>query len=102
MIKASLGAVAAPGGWDGNRAKLPVTFDGNRLRPGHYEGEIELEGSAGNARIPFTAKVAGPSFWPPFLTVVACAARRAQFRARWRAACRLFRRMWFPVGSRCH
>ena len=77
MIKSSLGAVATPGGWDGNRAKLPVTFDGNRLSPGHYEGEIELEGSAGNLRVPFAAKVAGPSFWPPFLTVVGCGAAGA-------------------------
>ena len=72
MIKSSLGAVATPGGWDGNRAKLPVTFDGLRLNPGHYQGEIELDGSAGNFRIPFTAKVAGPSWWAPFLTVVGC------------------------------
>ncbi len=72
MIKSSLGAVATPGGWDGNRARLPVTFDGMRLTPGDYEGELELEGSAGNIRIPFTAKVAGPSWWAPFLTVVAC------------------------------
>ena len=72
MIKSSLGAVATPGGWDGNRARLPVTFDGMRLNAGHYEGELELEGSAGNFRIPFTAKVAGPSWWAPFLTVVGC------------------------------
>ncbi len=72
MIKSSLGAVATPGGWDGNRAKLPVTFDGMRLAAGHYEGELELEGSAGNIRIPFTAQVAGPSWWAPFLTVVGC------------------------------
>ena len=72
MIKSSLGAVATAGGWDGNRAKLPVTFDGLRLDPGHYEGEIELDGSAGNFRIPFTAQVAGPSWWAPFLTVVGC------------------------------
>ena len=74
IIKASLGAVATPGGWDGNRARLPVTFDGNRLKPGAYEGELELEGSAGQLRVPFSARVAGPSWWPPFLTVVGCGA----------------------------
>ena len=72
IIKSSLGAVATPGGWDGNRAKLPVTFDGMRLNAGRYQGEIELESSAGNFRIPFTAQVAGPSWWAPFLTVVGC------------------------------
>ena len=77
MIKSSLGAVATPGGWDGNRAKLPVTFDGMRLNAGHYEGELELESSAGNFRIPFSAKVAGPSWWAPFLTVVGCGAAGA-------------------------
>ena len=77
MIRASLGAVSTPGGWDGNRARLPVSFDGLRLHPGHYEGEIELDGSAGQTRIPFSAKVAGPSLWPPFLTVVWCGAAGA-------------------------
>ncbi len=77
LVRASLGAVATPGGWDGNRARLPVSFDGLRLHPGHYEGEIELDGSAGQTRIPFTAKVAGPSLWPPFLTVVWCGAAGA-------------------------
>ncbi len=77
IIKASLGAVATPGGWDGNRAKLPVTFDGMRLNAGHYEGEIELDGSAGNFRIPFTARVAGPSWWAPFFTVIGCGAAGA-------------------------
>ncbi len=77
MIRASLGAVSTPGGWDGNRARLPVSFDGMRLSPGHYEGEIDLDGSAGQTRIPFTAKVAGPSLWPPFLTVVWCGAAGA-------------------------
>ena len=77
LVRASLGAVATPGGWDGNRARLPVSFDGMRLNPGHYEGEIELDGSAGQTRIPFSAKVAGPSLWPPFLTVVWCGAAGA-------------------------
>ncbi len=72
ILKSTLGAVATPGGWDGNRAKLPVTFDGMRLNAGHYQGELELESSAGNFRIPFVAQVAGPSWWAPFLTVVGC------------------------------
>ena len=69
--------MATAGGWDGNRARLPVTFDGMRLNAGHYEGEIELDSSAGNFRIPFVARVAGPSWWAPFLTVVACGAAGA-------------------------
>ena len=77
LIRASLGAVATPGGWDGNRARLPVSFDAMRLAPGHYEGELELEGSAGQTRIPFSARVAGPSLWPPFLTVAGCGAAGA-------------------------
>lgn len=77
LIRASLGAVATPGGWDGNRARLPVAFDGMRLAPGTYEGELELDGSAGKTRIPFTARVLGPSLWPPFLTVVGCGAAGA-------------------------
>ena len=77
MIRASLGAVATPGGWDGNRARLPVTFDAGRLAPGNYQGELELESSAGQTRIPFTARVAGPSWWPPFLTVAGCGAAGA-------------------------
>ena len=71
-ISANLGALSTPGGWDGNRARVPVTFDANRLAPGHYQGEIELDSLAGVQRIPFVARVAGPSFWPAFLTVVLC------------------------------
>ena len=77
LIRASLGAIATPGGWDGNRARLPVSFDAMRLSPGHYQGELELEGSAGQTRIPFAARVAGPSLWPPFLTVAGCGAAGA-------------------------
>ena len=77
LIRASLGAVATPGGWDGNRARVPVTFDAGRLAPGNYQGELELESSAGQTRIAFTARVAGPSLWPPFLTVAGCGAAGA-------------------------
>ena len=71
-ISASLGALSTPGGWDGNRARVPVTFDANRLAPGHYQGEIELDSLAGTQRIPFVARVAGPSVLPAFLTVLLC------------------------------
>ena len=74
IVKASLGAVSTPGGWDGNRARLPVTFDANRLQAGTYQGEIEIESLAGTQRIPFAARVAGPSWWPAFLTVIFCGA----------------------------
>ncbi|PQV64560.1 Serine/threonine protein kinase [Abditibacterium utsteinense] len=70
LIRASHPAILTHGEWDGNNAKIPVTFDANRLRPGKYTGEITLDSSAGERIVPFSARVSGPSWLAPFLTVL--------------------------------
>ncbi len=70
LVRASHPAVSTYGEWDGNRARLPVTFDANRLRPGHYAGELSLDSSAGQFSVPFEADVRGPSWLAPFWTVL--------------------------------
>ena len=70
LIRASHPAISTYGEWDGNKAKIPVTFDANRLRPGKYTGELTLDSSAGERVIPFVARVSGPSWLAPFLTVL--------------------------------
>ncbi|HEX8463021.1 MAG TPA: protein kinase, partial [Abditibacterium sp.] len=70
QIRASHPAVSTYGEWDGNKAKIPVTFDANRLRPGKYTGELILDSSAGERVIPFVARVSGPSWLAPFLTTL--------------------------------
>jgi serine/threonine protein kinase len=70
LVRASHPAVSTYGEWDGNKAKIPVTFDANRLHPGKYTGELTLDSSAGERIIPFTARVSGPSWLAPFLTVL--------------------------------
>lgn len=74
LVRASHPAVSTYGEWDGNRARLPVTFDANRLRPGHYAGELTLDSSAGQIAVPFEAEVSGPSWLAPFWTVLICGA----------------------------
>lgn len=70
LIRASHPAVSTYGEWDGNKTKIPVTFDANRLRPGKYTGELTLDSSAGERVLPFSARVRGPSWLAPFLTVL--------------------------------
>ena len=70
LIRASHPSISTFGEWDGNKAKIPVTFDANRLAPGKYSGEIRLDSSAGERIVPFSARVSGPSWLAPFLTVL--------------------------------
>ncbi len=70
LVRASHPAISSFGEWDGNKIKIPVTFDANRLSPGKYSGEITLDSSAGERIVPFSARVSGPSWAAPFLTVL--------------------------------
>jgi serine/threonine protein kinase len=70
LIRASHPSISTYGEWDGNKAKIPVSFDAHRLRPGKYTGELVLDSSAGERVLPFSARVRGPSWLAPFLTVL--------------------------------
>jgi len=67
----SAGALSTPGAWEGEAVDIPFTFDSFRLRPGRYEGQVQLSGSMGLINIPWTALVRGPSALAPFATVLA-------------------------------
>lgn len=65
------GALSTPGAFEGESPVIEFTFDAFRLRPGRYDGQIELSGSMGDLIIPWTARVRGPSALVPFLVVLA-------------------------------
>lgn len=64
------GALSTPGAFEGESVDIPFTFDAFRLRPGRYDGQVQLSGSMGQISIPWTARVRGPSAWVPFLVVL--------------------------------
>ncbi|BCM90173.1 serine/threonine-protein kinase StkP [Abditibacteriota bacterium] len=65
------GAVSTPGAFEGESPTIEFTFDAFRLRPGRYDGQIDLSGSMGDMVVPWTARVRGPSTLVPFLVVLA-------------------------------
>ena len=65
------GAISTPGSFEGQSPNIEFTFDSFRLRPGRYDGEIQLNGSMGDVTIPWTARVRGPSALVPFAVVLA-------------------------------
>ncbi len=65
------GALSCHGSFEGDSPEIEFTFDAFRLRPGRYDGHIELSGSMGELTIPWTARVRGPSALVPFLVVLA-------------------------------
>ncbi len=65
------GALSTPGAFEGEEPEIEFTFDSFRLRPGRYDGQIELSGSMGDMVVPWTARVRGPSTLVPFLVVLA-------------------------------
>ena len=65
------GALSCHGSFAGDSPEIEFTFDAFRLRPGRYDGHIELSGSMGELTIPWTARVRGPSALVPFLVVLA-------------------------------
>ncbi len=64
------GALSTPGAFEGESVDIPFTFDAFRLRPGRYDGQVQLSGSMGQISIPWTARVRGPSVLVPFLVVL--------------------------------
>ena len=66
----SAGALSTPGAFEGENVEIPFTFDAFRLRPGRYDGQVQLNGSMGQLSIPWTARVRGPSVLVPFLVVL--------------------------------
>ncbi|RYX85445.1 serine/threonine protein kinase [bacterium] len=65
------GALSTPGTFEGESPAIEFTFDAFRLRPGRYEGQIDLSGSMGDMVVPWTARVRGPSTFVPFMVVLA-------------------------------
>lgn len=65
------GALSTPGAFEGESPVIEFTFDAFRLRPGRYDGQIDLSGSMGDMVVPWTARVRGPSTLVPFLVVLA-------------------------------
>jgi serine/threonine protein kinase len=72
LVRASHSAVKTKGAFEGNQTRLSVIFDANRLPPGVYQGQLEIDSSAGQTAIPFRARVKGPSFLTPFITTAFC------------------------------
>ncbi|HVF85142.1 MAG TPA: hypothetical protein VM821_04110, partial [Abditibacteriaceae bacterium] len=48
-----------PEGFDGNNQTILVSFDSRNLQTGRHTGEIVIDSSAGEWRVPFVAQVAG-------------------------------------------
>ncbi len=65
------GALSTHGSFEGEAPEIEFTFDAFRLRPGKYDGRIELSGSMGDLSVPWTARVRGPSVLAPFAVVLA-------------------------------
>lgn len=64
------GALSCHGSFEGDAPEIEFTFDAFRLRPGRYDGQIQLSGSMGELVVPWTARVRGPSVLVPFLVVL--------------------------------
>ncbi len=77
LVRASHSSIKTHGAFEGNQPRVNVIFDANRLSPGVYNGQIEIDSSAGQIAIPFRARVSGPSFLTPFMVTSLCGAAGA-------------------------
>ena len=59
-----------PAEFDGNRVLLPITFDASRAERGGHSGDIVIDSSAGEWRLPFSATIYRKRSWAPAVTVV--------------------------------
>jgi hypothetical protein len=75
-------------GFEGNRHNIPVTLDARRLPPGEFEGEVVVDSSAGEVRVPVVATVQGEASaeiaatvwgWAVAGSAAGCALRLAPF-----------------------
>lgn len=57
LLKSSHRSVNAPGEFDGNNAVLEVDLNASRMDGGEYSGELTIDSSAGEMRVPFRAIV---------------------------------------------
>jgi hypothetical protein len=70
LMRASHRNLQGPRSFDGNHIALPITFNTKRLASGSHSGELVIDSSAGELRLPFFARVKAPPLLAPFLTVV--------------------------------
>lgn len=61
VLNANRRRVQLPSEFDGNIATLPVLVDAARLKSGEHLGEITIDSSAGETRVPFRVVVEGSS-----------------------------------------
>ena len=54
-----------PAEFDGNRACVPVTVQTKHLTGGRHHGEIVIDSSAGEVRLPFAVTVTAAHLWRP-------------------------------------
>lgn len=55
LLKSSHRSVSLPDEFDGNNAVLQITLDASRMDGGDYSGDITIDSSAGEMRVPFRA-----------------------------------------------
>jgi len=70
LMKTSHRNLQGPRSFDGNTLALPVTINTKRLAPGAHGGDLVIDSSAGELRLPFSVEVKSPPLLAPFLTVV--------------------------------
>jgi serine/threonine protein kinase len=83
VLRASHQSLQAPHEFDGNEATIPIALDARRLARGVYSGELTIDSSAGELRIPFRANVknaarsalSGVVSWAVFGMIGGCALR---------------------------
>lgn len=70
VLRASQNCLQAPAEFDGNDVTIPLTFEARRLEKGVYSGELILDSSSGELRIPFRAQIQKPAGDVALSTVV--------------------------------
>lgn len=61
LVRSSHRSVRVPSEFDGNNATLEIVFDSARMDEGEYTGDLTIDSSAGEVRVPFRMIVAGGS-----------------------------------------
>jgi hypothetical protein len=59
LLRSTHPALRFDEGFEGNRHTVPVTFDSSRIPRGAHDGEVVIDSSAGEMRVPFRAQVRG-------------------------------------------
>lgn len=61
LVRSSHRSVRVPSEFDGNNATLEIVLDSARMDEGEYTGDLTIDSSAGEVRVPFRVVIAGGS-----------------------------------------